>query len=237
MYGVSQTFTTLIANPSHRFETSIAFGNTAAANGYKNDSIFSVEVSYRLFNEEQPSVGGCLSAELKVRMLKPSVEIPRMSKVIPYVRVTDGVTYSEWIPQGVFWIDTREVTHNDDGLDVLSFTAFDAMLKTEDAYPSVNHGFPISDISTVEEIAATIGVGVDPRTYSAVSAAYSISAPLGYSMREVLGNIAAMYAGNWIMNYDGQLRLVCLTELPQETNYLIDQAYDVITFGGDRVLV
>ena len=56
-------------------------------------------------------------------------------------------------------------------------------------------------------------------------------------MREVLSQIAAMYAGNWIMNYDGQLLLVAVNGIPPETNYLIDSQYDAITFGGDRILV
>lgn len=237
MYAVSEQWNNIIAAANHRFETSVAFGNTAAANGYKNDVLIAVSAEYRVFNVDQPSVGGCLAAELTVSMLKPAASIPRMSKVRPWVRVTDGASYSEWVPQGVFFIDTRETTQNDDGLDVLTLHAFDAMLKTEADFPSTSHAWPATDIQAVRDIAAAIGVGIDPRTTALMTRGYRIGLPAGYSMREVLGNIAAMYAGNWIMNYDGNLQLVPLNSIPPETNYLIDNAGNAITFGGDRILV
>ena len=69
------------------------------------------------------------------------------------------------------------------------------------------------------------------------SGVYDIGLPVGYSMREVLSNIASMYGGNWIMTFEGKLRLVTLTELPEETYYLLEEHFDAITFGGDRILV
>lgn len=237
MYTTSATWNRLIAAQSHWFETSVAFGSTSAANGYKGNVLFSVSAEYRAFSEEQPTIGGCLSAELKVKMLAPSASIPRMSKVRPYVRVTDGTDYSEWIPQGVFFIDTRETTHNDDGLDVLTINAYDPMLKTEADYPSTTHSWPYSDINVVREIARTIGVGVDSRTVALMTRGYQIGLPAGYSMRETLSNIASMYGGNWICNYDGDLLLVPVNSMPPETNYLIDNVGNAITFGGDRILV
>jgi len=170
-------------------------------------------------------------------LLNPSFMIPRMALVEPYVRATDGEQTSEWIPQGKFYIDTREVTNNDDDLPVLSLHCYDAMLKTEADYPSTTHNWPYADTDVVQEIATTIGVGVDDRTWDLMTQNYQISLPAGYSMREVLSNIAGMYAGNWIMNYDGDLLLVAVNGIPPETNYLVDNIGDAITFGGDRILV
>ena len=53
----------------------------------------------------------------------------------------------------------------------------------------------------------------------------------------MLRYIAAAHAGNWIMSDAGELRLIKINELPEETNYLIDEIGDWITFGGDRILV
>ena len=36
---------------------------------------------------------------------------------------------------------------------------------------------------------------------------------------------------------DGKLRLVSFGEIPTETNYLVEEDGDAITFGGDRILV
>lgn len=244
MITTSTLYNTIIAQTSHRFQTKVNISGT----DYGESVLMSVNASYRVFSEEQPTVGGCLAAELEVTMLAPSTSIPRMATVRPYIRVTNGTQTSEWISQGVFFIDTRETTHNDDGLDILTLHCYDAMLKAEADFPSTTVSFPAKDYKVVQIIATAMGLqssitadtGIDARTKTLMSngsGKYNISLPVGYSMREVLSNIAAMYAGNWIMNYEGQLRLVPLTELPEETNYLVDEHYDAITFGGDRILV
>jgi hypothetical protein len=145
--------------------------------------------------------------------------------------------YSEWLPKGVFYIDTRETTRNGNGLDILSIHGYDAMLFAEQLYPSTTHAWPMIDTAVVQEMAATMGVVVDPRTYNLMTSGYMIPLPGSYSIREVLGYIASMYVGSFIMTETGMLRLVSITELPEETNYLINNAGDTITFGGDRILV
>ena len=144
---------------------------------------------------------------------------------------------SEWIPQGVFYIDTREVTQNNDGLDVLTLHGFDAMLKAEQDYSSNAVVGDNYDTAYVSAIAEAIGVSVDNRTWTLMGTGQIIPFPLGYSMREILGYIAAAYVGCFVMTDEGKLRLVSLSELPPETNLLVDQTGDVILFGGDAILV
>lgn len=235
-----------IITGDHWFETGVNIDGVL----YLDNVLISVSTVYRVFSENQPAVGGCLAAELTVEMLAPSVEIPRMAKVRPYVRAKNGTLTSGWLPQGVFYIDTRQTTHNDDGLDILTLHCYDAMLKAEADYPSTSISYPAKDYRIVQIIAYAMGLqnssaasnhdGIDARTKTLMnngSGIYNIGLPVSYSMREVLANIAAMYAGNWILTYEGKLRLVTLTELPDETYYLMDEHYDAITFGGDRILV
>lgn len=246
MYTTSETYNALVASPNHWFETRVNINGTY----YGENVLMSVETRYRVFADEQPVVGGCLAAELEMSLLAPSASIPRMAKVQPQVRATDGETTSEWIPQGVFYIDTRETSHNDNGLEILTLHCYDAMLKAEADFPSTTISFPAKDYRVVQLIAYAMGLqtsssasshgGIDPRTKTLMnngSGVYDIGLPVGYSMRETLGNIAAMYGGNWVMTYDGKLRLVPLSELPIDTNYLVNESYDAITFGGDRILV
>ena len=94
-----------------------------------------------------------------------------------------------------------------------------------------------TDIQMVEEIAYQMGISVDSRTTTLMTAAYAIPFPAGYTYREILGFIASMYAGCFIITEEGKLRLVAIYELPPVTNYLIDSAGNWITFGGDRILV
>ena len=231
----------LIATDGHKFQYMISINGV----NYGQSSIISAEASYSFFAEDNPSVGSCLAGELYASVYAPSSAIPRMATVNPFVRVTDGTNTSSWLPQGKFFIDSREITQNEDGMDVLTLHCYDAMLRSEADYPNSTRSWPCSDIDVVREIACAMGLqssvtssaGIDPRTISLMNRGYTLGLPVGYSMREVLSNIAAMYAGNWIMNYDGQLLLVAVNGIPPETNYLIDTAYDAITFGGDRILV
>lgn len=144
---------------------------------------------------------------------------------------------SEWIPQGVYFIDTRETTQNQDGLDVLTIHGFDAMLKAEQDYASnavIGDNF---DTAYVSAIADQMGVAVDSRTWDIMQNGSIITFPLGYSCREILGYIACLYIGSFIITDEGKLRLVSLLTLPAETNLLIDTAGDIILFGSDAILV
>lgn len=159
-----------------------------------------------------------------------------MNGYVTFNNATETAT-SEWLKQGVFYIDSRSITHNDDGLDVLEIHGYDAMLKAEQPYATTNLDFPAVDTDVVAEIASIMDVSVDPRTYELMTGGYTLPLPTNYSLREVLGYIASMYVGNFIINDIGELRLVSLLEMPPETRYLIDNLGYAITFGGDRITV
>lgn len=144
---------------------------------------------------------------------------------------------SEWLQQGVYYIDTRESSHNDDDLTVLTFHGYDAMLFAEQDYARTNLDWPAVDTDIVNEIAGMMEISVDPRTWDIMTGGYTLPLPTNYSLREILGYIASMYLGSFIITEKGELRLVTLLELPAETRYLIDQAGYAITFGGDRIKV
>lgn len=232
MWDVTNTWDELLAD-SHYFETKVVIDGET----FDQSQIINMASQYGMFSGDNPGVGACLAGELSIEMLDPGITFSRMALVEPYVRATNGVEYSEWIPQGKFFIDTRESTSSPDGLPALSLHCYDGMLKTSSSYPNTTHQWPINDLRVVNEIAATIGVGVDPRTETLVRRRYAVYLPVGLTMREVLENIALMYAGNWIMNYDGELLLIAISGVPTETNYLVSHGYDTITFGGDRILV
>lgn len=150
----------------------------------------------------------------------------------------ETITYSDWIPQGVFYIDTRERTDFEVTSSVLSIHGYDAMLMAEALYPEDDPAeYPKTDVDVVDFIAETMGLEVDDRTYDIMTEAYEINLPATYTMREVLGNIASMYAGNFCISFEGRLRLVGLTDIGIETSFLIDQQGEAIVFGEDRIIV
>lgn len=231
MQNTSQLYQQIIGQEGHFFESKLVINGVT----YDKSVLVEMETSVAMFSGT-PEIGKAVSGQISVKMLAPSADIPTMAEMKPYVRAKTATQTSEWIQQGVFYIDTREMTKNEAGENVLGIHGFDAMLKAEQMYNGRITGNS-TDLQMVNEIAYQLGVTVDTRTTAAMTRGYTIPFPSGYTYREILGYIAAMYVGCFIMSDVGELRLVSILELPPETNYLIDQTGDAITFGGDRILV
>lgn len=258
MQETSSLYKRLLADPGHwkeytlvigesgvlvneRSET-ITFGGTAilvassgADSGFSESAIISMSTQKNIFSDSNPSVGNCIAGQISVDMMKPKGDVPRRARLAPHVRLANGKEHSEWIPKGVFFIDHREYSGDENERMVVN--GYDHIILTEDEFPSSTNEWPRTDIDVVRDIANEIGVSVDKRTVQIMNKGYKINYPAGYSMREVLENIAAMYAGSFIMSDTGELFLVTMFGIPRETSYLIDNVGFAITFGGDRILV
>ena len=258
MQETSSLYKRLLADPGHwkeyalvigesgvlvdEFSNRITFGGTAilvattsAESGFRESSIISMSTQKTIFSDSNPTVGNCIAGQITVEMMKPKGDIPRRARLAPYVRLTNGKEHSEWIQKGVFFIDHREYSGDENERMVIN--GYDHIILTEDEFPSSTHEWPRTDIDVVRDIATEIGTDLDSRTVQIMNKGYKINYPAGYSMREVLENIAAMYAGSFIMSDTGELLLVTMFGIPRETSYLIDNVGFAITFGGDRILV
>lgn len=203
-----------------------------AGTDYGEDTIVSLTTTGGLFADGTLSVGSAVSREINLSLWNVSTTIPKMAKLIPYYRISNGTQTSEWIQKGVYYIDTRSV---DSGL--LTIHGYDDMLKAEQIWtPDQSLEFPMPMTQAANIIADIMGVEIDARTV--LNSAYTVDYPANdYTLRDVLRYIAAAHGGNWIMSDAGELWLVGLNTLPPETNYLCDEDGDWITFGGDRILV
>ena len=261
MQTTSALYRTIFADESHWFETTVVIGDSgdlitergekilfggyaiivardSPDSGFFEDQLFSVTSSLHMFDND-PQIGKAIAGELTVQMLNPPGDIPLMAEAVPYVRVCNATQHSEWIQQGTFYVDTREITHNSDGLDILTLHCFDAMLMAERYWQDTGRlnwsSGTVLDTAMVQEIATIMKVSVDARTWDVMTDAFRIPPPTAYTLREVLGYIAGAYAGCFVMTDIGELRLVTITELPQETSLLIDNIGDYITFGGVHI--
>ena len=231
MQETSSIYKQLLADPGHWKEYTLVIGESRFLEG----SIISMSTQKSIFSNSNPSVGNCIAGQITVEMTKPKGDIPRRARLSPYVRLTNGKEYSEWLPKGVFFIDHRE--YSGDENERMTIYGYDHIILAEDEFPSSTNIWPRKDIDVVRDIANEIGITLDIRTVKIINKGYLINYPVGYSMREVLENIAAMYAGAFIMSDTGELLLVTMFGIPRETSYLIDNVGFAITFGGDRILV
>ena len=230
MQTTSATYKSLLLAQAPKEVQAIIAGVT-----YGQDKIVSASVSAAV-EEESATIGNCVAKQLHLVLKNPGT-IPRMAQIQMRYRLNNGTQQSEWIPKGTFYIDTRQ----EDTFGVLTIDAYDAMLMTEqDFMQSGNQGqWPRSDITIVNQIASRIGVTVDPRTTEIIRNSYMIPYP-GYgegafTMREMLGYIGALYAGNFIITDEDKLRLLGLGEIPPETNYLVTEDGGAILFGNGTV--
>lgn len=228
MQTVSSTYTTILSG-KHRAEWKVAINGV----DYGEGVLLEIEINRSVF-ASSPVLGSCISAEIDLSLIKPTVDIPRMALIEPYIRITNGTLTSEWLPKGKFYIDTREYTKND-AVDVMKIHGFDAMLMAEQLVPIDN--YPQTDIAAVTDIASFLGLTLDGEVSTIMTNGYTVPIPAEYSCREVLGYIAAMYAGCFVVDDFGNLRLITLNGMPAETNFLINTAGFAITFGGDRIIV
>lgn len=203
-----------------------------AGTTYGEDSLANIQLQRSLF-PDRPVIGSCVAGEIDIT-LYPLGTIPTMAEIEVDCRLVNDTQQSEWLPQGVYYIDTRDP---DDLAGTLSIHGYDAMLKAEQVFLAEGDTgeWPRTQKAVVDQICARMGVELDSRTV--INAAYMVEYPNDYTMREILGYIAAAHGGCWIITPAGKLRLVVLGTLPEETNYLVDEYGDAITMGGVRILV
>lgn len=217
--------------------TNILVASSGAESGFDERALLELSTSQCTFSKDSPSIGDCISGEIDVYMLRPLGSLPRQARMVPYVRLSNGTVHSEWIQKGVYYIDTREFEDSYESVDKIRIHGYDDMLKTEQDYPSSTLSWPATDVEVVREIARFIDVQVDQRTIDIMVSGYKVGYPAGYSCREVLGYIATMYAGCFVMSDLGELRLIQLAGIPKESRNLTDEVGNYITFGGDRIRV
>lgn len=214
----------------------ITFGGTRilvapsdAEDGYDETVLSEVTTSGSLFSGDEPGVGACVSREVNLKMLKPEREISGLQRIAVYSRITDGKKYSEWLPQGVYFLDSAEEDSEDESVRWVDIHGYDAMMFTEQDYPAETAlSWPATDIDVVREIAAAMDVQVDSRTVAIMNMGYKVQYT-AYSLREYLGYIAAMYAGCFIMSETGELRLVRFWDIPNGNAINVGRSYGTLT--------
>ena len=186
---------------------------------YSSDAEISHEVTNELF--EEFGIGGANCAMLNLEIIADN--IPRGAEIKRAVRLVNGDTVSEWLPKGTFYTNRRIC----DG-DYWRIEAYDAMRKADSDYlpDTITDDWPKPMAEAVAEIAAAMGIEIDPRTE--IDPSYMLAMPVGYTKRQVLAHIAAAHGGNWIISDTGKLYLVPLLSFTQTLQHFV--GLDVVDF-------
>ena len=226
MLDTDELYDELWESTDHIEETKVIINGVE----YGSDKLVSVSTRGAVFNGNELTIGGAVMGTISIEMRsegKTAKElsdiIPRAAKVEPFVRLSGKVTksgsiyndgtekHSDWLPQGVFWIAERSAVG---WSSLLKISGEDNMTWAEYDFPTVLHSWPATDVTVVQDIATAMGVDIDTRTTDLMNKGYTLPKPEYYTMREVLGYIAAMYCGNFVFTKEGKLLLLTLSSLP-----------------------
>ena len=218
MQEVDPRYETMIQDPTTLKNVKIEIYDTLGVqliHTFEENKILSLSTERSLFSEDTFCIGSCACGEIDLEFFPTDqngneITIPTMAMIKPYYCLWQPSTgsyddvYSEWVQKGVFFIDTRSINKTNGALKI---HGFDAMLKAENDYPSGDAEIT-SDMSIIEKIAQAMGIGIDPRTYSVITGNHNLGLPIGYSQRELLSGIAAMYCANFCISDFGDLLAV-----------------------------
>ena len=227
-------YDTIIGAGDYSVETKLVINNV----DYGEDDIYSVKTTRQMFTSQNPTVGNAVVGRLDAVITIPTATIPLAAEIKPYVRVFNDSLTSGWLQKGVFYFYQRMI---DEDSGTMTIIAFDAMFRGNQSYPSSTLSWDNSHPyawQVVDEILSFMHVTAEADTLALLRASnYIVQFPAQYSLRDVLGSIAAMYGGNFIITNEGMMRFVAFANLPGETYYLVTNTGAPITFGGDKILV
>ena len=188
-------------DPNHVGELLITIDGTQ----YTGEDIVSCEIERDLL-ENTVEVGNATAAVLTLEINQKGTIAKRAKVVVQYRLVLDDAK-TDYIPQGTYWINTREASGR-----YLKLTCYDAMLMGQQNYLSdtTADDWPKQESDCVAEIAQRIGVELDSRNSIGTGDNHTVSMPVGRTMRDVLQQIGAANGGNWCITPAGKLHLVPL---------------------------
>ncbi|WP_050640995.1 MULTISPECIES: hypothetical protein [Clostridia] len=191
MYQSSAAFTELVQKDSRTFKSKLIIGENEIESGIKSIILKGGSNSGTSF-----IIGSCISQYIEVEMEKPSIFIEN-EEIEWRIGADISATVEEYIPMGIFTAQKPEADE-----DMVKFTAFDRMMKTERAYFS---SLPVSTttVAVLKEMSTFLSIPIVTAGLSAIT----IKRPDGYTCREVLSYISQMYAGFAICNRQGQIEI------------------------------
>lgn len=240
MQSVSNTYRTIFSG-EHTAETRLDIYDKSGTNlvhSYGGADIVSLTTTRGLFKENNPCVGSTVSSEIDCDLFVGNYTIPRMAMLKPYVRLTNGTANSEWIPKGVYWIDTRSTDYSS---GVTTIHGYDAMLKGEQLFSPEQtvQDWPRTDLQVLngctisgrqhDGVAQKMGVTIQQSSLAMINKGYVIQYPGttqgdgniangAMTVREVLSHICSMYGTNATIDEDGTMRFVPLTAQTVSSN-------------------
>ncbi|WP_244832951.1 hypothetical protein [Clostridium sp. BJN0001] len=223
MYNVSQLFKNYAKNTTRNIKLKAEVNDSTIISSNNINSITIEDSICGSCLEIGSTMSSILEIETKSSIIKAG------DKVKPYICFADynGENQSEWMPLGVFFVDSEPQINNS-----VKYVCYDMMNKLDRIFSS-SLTYPTSMQSLLEELAERLNVVVE-----FTSEPYTIdSKPSGYTYKEILSYIASANCGCAKFNKNGNITIVTFKEndeIIKKKNYNT-QKVDVSTFTPGSV--
>jgi hypothetical protein len=153
------------------------------------------------------SIGNTCSSSVTFSIYNP--EITLENKDITIFEGVKGDSGIEYVQIGIFTV-TKEESNG----EYTKYTAYDKMYKAEKGY-FTKLTYPSTDKAILEEICTKLGI----QLATSITNTHTITdKPQGYTMREMIGYMAALQGGNAAINSDGNLEI----KWYKDSGYVLD---------------
>ncbi|HQE49841.1 MAG TPA: hypothetical protein PKV93_10895 [Fervidobacterium sp.] len=197
MYSTSQKYKNYITSSNREFEVRAIIGEVI----YDSDEVVEFTIDDMITGSDELTLGTVIPAKLSIK-LKTTDTISTNAKIAPQIRLNGPDGYTEWIPMGEFYIDSRQYQNG-----VWTFSCVDKLITTEQPYVS-NLTYPVAMSDVFEEILDILGIESDVVINSTFQIPYKDES---ISIRDMLSCIASAHGANVKMNREGKLIFVPLS--------------------------
>ena len=202
MQVMSNEYNSIAQNDNARYYAVVKYNNEEL-----NIDLQDFDYKGMINADDDITIGNTCSASVSFSLYNPDIVLTNKEIEIKQGLLVNGKIES--LRMGFFTIQKP----TSDG-EVTEYVGYDRMIKAEKTYSS-KLKFPAKTQDIMNEIASALGIVFATK----LPKSYSISErPSGYTYREIIGFIAAMYGTNAIINRDGQLEFKWYTNV----NYIID---------------
>ena len=198
MYSASSNFLTKIKEASRNFQGYVIVNTTTIPEDFIID--FSVETQFG--SGGMPAIGGVTSRKLTLRLIQDA-SIPTIvgQPIKPYVGIEITTGVYEYVPLGVFYASYSDIRKTESSIEI---ECFDKMADYDNIIYSTALTYPATHAAVRAEITSNFGITFASQTLPSVN----VEAPLTGTLRQVLGQLAALLTRNAIMDVSGNLAFI-----------------------------
>lgn len=191
MYPASEMFQRLVQNPMREFDTKVIINGVE----HGSNEVVEWDITETITESESYTIGNAIPTKFELKLYTQSI-FPTNAEMKPYIRLID----TEWIPLGVFYVDSRKESEG----GIWEFVCYDKLMQANQPWETELY-LPASMSQVVQEICDVLEIQLAPDT------SLMFEVPLithEFTMRQVLGYIAGCHGANAKINRNGELAFI-----------------------------